>query len=356
MKQLLIHLVIINLIFTACGQQKKSTTQEEIIKPKVQIPLSMKYKHITAANFVEEATKLVKHFPKEPKYFIRPTQGNCLYEVLVNDKFVVKEYGIEQYATPIDIGTMILKSGTQTVTVRLYPLGDAIVDAYGEGETVTTLLPKTQMRISVVKYDAFNIKNDLDDEKEVVTHNAPTDKEGKFKGAGLPYYEYSFTFDAEVPYNLEGWSKGQDLTELDQDELKAQVVKYYKGIQKIYENKDQDALARLIFGNYMRIFQAKYWTKQDIEEAWLEALEELDFDIIEFGNQGEYKDYDLQLYGNKKMVALKHPSREPVDHRLRGQSGFWFKYIKGDRVKGRYNWYYLYLPEGEPLENLRVID
>ncbi|KAA1242422.1 hypothetical protein [Aquimarina sp. RZ0] len=311
---------------------------------------------ITANNVVEKIFNKVKRFPKEPKYFIRPAQGNCAYEILVNDKLMVKEYGIEQYATPININYGILKTGLQTVTVRLYPLGDAIKDAYGEGETVTTLLPKTQMNIQVVKYDAFNIDSSLDAEKEVMTHKAPTDKEGKFKGAGLPYYEYTFTFDAEVPYELEGWSKGQDLTEFHKDELKTQVVNYYKGIQKIYETKDKDALARLIYGDYLVYAQTKYWTKEDIKEAWEEDLEQLEWDIREYGEKGEYATYDLHFYGHGKLVTLKHPSSEPVDKRLRGESGFWFKYVKGDRIKGRFIWYNLYLPEGEPLENLRVID
>jgi len=64
----------------------------------------------------------------------------------------------------------------------------------------------------------------------------------------------------------------------------------------------------------------------------------------------------MQLYGNGKLVALKHPSLEPTDKRSRGYSGFWFKYIKENRIKGRFIWYNLYLLEGEQLEKLRVID
>jgi len=165
MKKQIIYILLINIVFTACGQKQQITNN---------ITKEMKGKIITAANFVEESTKLVKRFPKEPKYFIRPAQSNCLYEILINDQLMVNEYGIEQYATPISINEGILKSGLQTVTVRLYPLGDALKDAYDEGETVTTLLPKTQMNIQVVKYDAFNIDSSLDAEKEVVLHKAPT--------------------------------------------------------------------------------------------------------------------------------------------------------------------------------------
>ncbi|WP_299243014.1 hypothetical protein [uncultured Aquimarina sp.] len=349
MKKQIIYILLISVICNACGQKQQSSLKPNSVN-------SINKQIVTADNVVEKIFNKVKRYPKEPKYFIRPAQENCVYEILVNDQLMVNEYGIEQYATPVSINEGIFRSGLQTVTVRLYPLGDAVKDAYGEGETVTTLLPKTRMNVQVVKYDAFNIDSSLDAEKEVILHKAPTDKEGKFKGTGLPYYEYTFTFEAEVPYNLEGWSKTQDLTEFDKEELKEQMVKYYKNIQKIYENKDKDALARLVYGDYLAIAQTKYWTEQDIKEAWQEAVEKLEWDIIEFGNKGEYIDYDMQFYGNGRLVALKHPSLEPTDKRSRGSSGFWFKYKKGDRIKGRFIWYYLCLPEGESLENLRVID
>lgn len=349
MKKKIIYILLISIICNACAQKKQQKTPINNTK-------SMNNQIITADNIQEKVFEKVQRFAKEPKYFIRPAQGNCVYEILVNDKLMIQEYGIEQYATPIDISSSIHRSGLQTVTIRLYPLGDAVKDAYGEGETISSLLPKTQMNIQVVKYDAFNIDSSLDAEKEVIIHKAPTDKNGRFKGAGLPYYEYGFTFEAEVPYDLEGWSKGQDLTEFDKNELKAQVIKCYKDIQKIYETKNRDAIARLIFGNYKVHAQTKYWTKEDIKEAWQETVEELEWDIREYGNNGEYKDYDMQFYGFGKLVALKHPSLEPTDSRSRGYSGFWFKYVKGNRIKGYHIWYNLYLPEGEPLENLRVID
>ncbi|WP_438711100.1 hypothetical protein ACSTS3_21530 [Aquimarina muelleri] len=217
----LLTLVIFVLVFSSClAQDKKGNIYT--------IPIPKESNDITADNFVEKVVSQIKHYDKEPMYFIRPLQNNCVYELLVNDFPVYKDYGIEKLSTPIEINDVILKSGPQTVTVRLYPLGDALKNAYGEEETVTTLLPKTEMKVSVVKYEAFNISQDLDDEIVVKEHNSPT-KEGtnEFIGAGLPYYEYTFTFNAEVPYSNEGWSNGEDLTRFDKEELEKQVLKYY---------------------------------------------------------------------------------------------------------------------------------
>ena len=60
---------------------------------------------------------------------------------------------------------------------------------------------------------------------------------GNFIATGQPYYEYTFEFEAEVPYELEGWTKGQDLTKLDQKLLEKKALEFHNTYQKIYENQ-----------------------------------------------------------------------------------------------------------------------
>ncbi|WP_282055639.1 hypothetical protein [Maribacter luteus] len=344
------HLTLLIIIFFSVfcfAQQDKDD--------KTMLPVSDKFKDITAENYVDRMFKAVKHYDKEPQYFIRPTQGNCLFEILVNDILVHKEYTMEVLGSPKSISHTILQSGPQTVTVRMYPLGDAMKRTYGTEKTITTLLPTTEMNISVVKYEAFNISQDLDDEIIVKEHHSPT-KEGsdEFLGAGLPYYEYNFTFNAEVPYNLKGWREGQDLIKLDKDSLEAQVLSYYKKLKKVYLSKDEDALARTSFGDISNIAQTNYYGKQDIQEAWDEIRRKLYYEEKEFD---PFKTYVMNFYGNGKIVALRHPSKEPVDSRLRGESAFWFKYRdkEGD-ISAFFSSINLYLPKGDSLENLRRVE
>jgi hypothetical protein len=333
--------------YLSCAQNDKSNSVSLI-------PVSEKHKHITAKNFVEEMTKQVKHFKKETRYFIRPIQTNCLFEVYVNGLRVYEEYTIEKLASPKSINHTILKSGPQTITVRMYPIGDAIKDAYGKGETITTLQSNSNVSIKVVKYEAFNISDELDDEIIVMQHNSPTNnKTDEFLGDGLPFYEYTFTFNAEVPYQLEGWSNGEDLSKFDKDELEAAVVKFYKTYQNIYKNSDEDALAKSFYGDLFVIAQAKYSSKQEIKEMWQESLEELYYKDKDFG---PFDNYVLNFAGNKKLVELRHPSLEPIDSRLRGNAFFWLKYTDDeDDISAYFMSLCLYIPKGGTLKDLQRV-
>lgn len=316
--------------------------------------VSKKYEHITQDNFVDEMVKLVERFDKEPVYFIRPLQSNCVFEILVNDILVYKEYTLEKLASPIGINHAILSSGNQNITVRLYPLGNLIKETYGEGEKVEKLLKKTQMNITVVKYSDSKRSMSLDDEEIVIKHTIPTKENNNgFVGEGLDFFQYSFSFEADVPYDIEGWNRGQDLTDLNVEELEKAVLDYYRKMQLIFNNKDEDALAKNIFGDYLIIAQTKYYRKEKIEKIWNEVKGNLYLKEKEFG---ALTDYRMNFYGNGKIVSLKHPSREPVDSRLRGESAFWYKYLVKNKIRAQFSSIDLYLPKGEPLESLRRIE
>ena len=316
------------------------------------ITVSEKNKHINSDNFVEELHKKVKHFDKEPRYFIRPTQTNCVFEVFVNGNLVYEEYKLEKLASPKSINHAILESGPQTITVRMYPIGNLIAETYGSGDPVTSLKRNSNVTIKVVKYDAFNISDDLEDEIIVLHHNSPTNKTNEFLGDGLPYYEYTFSFNAKVPYKMEGWSKGEDLTKFNKEDLEAAVVNYYKNYQYIYKNKDEDLLARIIFGDYIVISQAKYYSKKDIQEVWDEVKGNLYHKNKEYQ---PFNNYVMNFYGNNKLVALRHPSLEPVDSRLRGNSAFWYKHIVGNRIYVFFPGIFIYIPKGGSLKDLQII-
>ncbi|WP_438711104.1 hypothetical protein ACSTS3_21540 [Aquimarina muelleri] len=354
MKKLLLIFCSIYTL-SSCGQKNDNKINSNK-ETETMIYIPERYKHINEQNFVDEIVKQVKNYDKEPMYFIRPLQNNCVYELLVNDYPIYKDYGIEKLATPIEINHAILKSGQQTVTVRLYPLGDALQRAYGEGETVTTLLPKTEMKVSVVKYEAFNISQDLDDEIVIKEHTAPT-KEGtnEFIGAGLPYYEYTFAFNAEVPYSNKGWSNGEDLTKLDKEELEKKVLEYYKGMQKVFMDYDLTSFLESNFGDELKNSIALFDNKNDISKGfdWYK-------ETIKINNKIFFplENYEMQFFGNGRIVALKNPSKEPVHRKFRGRSAFGFKYKEDENspTKGKWLDLYLYLPKGQPLNSLQMIE
>ena len=343
MKKIAIVLLSICTL-TSCAQKQK-------VKPS---NIKIRNSNINKDNVVAETLKSINHYDKEPMYFIRPIQNNCTYEILVNDFPVYDDFeSLEILATPVEINGAILKSGEQTITVRMYPVGDLLKDNYDIGETITTLLDNTSMKVEVVKYDAYNISHKLSDEKTVLKHYSPTKgSTKKFIGAGLPYYEYTFSFNAEVPYENEGWLNGEDLTKFEKKKLESEVVEAYNDFKSIHSNNDIDNFTRLEYDYILRSCVAYYRNKKYIKNLWNEHVEPLSFKNKEYQ---KIENYEMKFYGNNRIVCLKFPNNENIDSRLRRESAFWFKYNNGDGIRGWFSNIYLYIPKGGTLDDLQTI-
>ncbi|WP_409417822.1 hypothetical protein [Flavobacterium sp. PS2] len=335
MRKLLVLFGILTVVF-ACGQEKKP------INTKI---MNIQYPEINANNFEQKLVASVKHYEKEPLYYMRINKSNCVVEVLVNDYPVHDDYELSNYATPLAINRAILKSGEQTLTYRLYPVGDLIKEEYGEGDTVTKLTDNTAISISIIKMDNGSEKT-LEDEEVVMKHTSLTDDKGRFIASGKPYYEFTFKFNAQVPYANEGWSKGQDLSKLDQKLLEAKAVEFYKEYGKIYENKDSDLLAKLSFGEEKRNSIASYKKLSDIDELWKEYIKRLNYNSIQLQ---PIENYRKAFFGNGKIIFLMLNS---LEYPYRGSGALRVDYIDKDGDEAvLIPDISLYLPEGKKLED-----
>ncbi|WFO16784.1 hypothetical protein M601_003010 [Cellulophaga baltica 4] len=148
MMRLLDKLVLLTVGFftlLGCAQQPKG------LKTTTALPTAIE--DINSENIVAAITTKVKQYDEEPLYYLRIGKENCIIEVLVNDMPVYKSYELSNLASPLEINHNILKSGTQTVTVRMYPVGDLIKEAYEYGETITQLGNASNVSIKVIKLD-----------------------------------------------------------------------------------------------------------------------------------------------------------------------------------------------------------
>ncbi|AIZ42789.1 hypothetical protein M666_15135 [Cellulophaga baltica 18] len=312
---------------------------------------------INSSNVVDYIASKVKVYDKNPVYAIRPLQNSCVYEILVNGYLIHKNYDLQKLGTPIPINAAILKSGTQTITYRLYPLEDLMVNTYGKGDTVHTLLKNTSMNIEIIKYEDIKTGTRIGDEILVVKHESLTKKGTReFIGSGLPYYEYTFTFEATVPYEIESWSNGQDLTKYDKEELEAVVLKKYAQIKKYYQENNVDKLIQLEFLNQsLRQDISDYKDKELIQEYYdnyINIVTKKDKRIQPL------ESYEMQFFGNNKIVTFRHPVISPRDPRLKGKSAFYFlTTLESGRIIVNFDTLFLYLPKGKALtvENLQIL-
>ncbi|MDI9309581.1 MAG: hypothetical protein QM535_05150, partial [Limnohabitans sp.] len=218
-------LILLSLILLYSCKEGLSQTKNINTNAKV----TVMNPEINAKNYVAKMIEKVKHYDKEPLYYIRIGKANCLVEVLVNDRLVHYNYELSNFATPIVINEGIFASGTQKMTVRMYPIGDLMKQEYGEGQAMTNLTSLSAVDIRIITMDNKGEKK-FKDEVEVITHTSPKDAKGHFIGKGKPFFEYSFDFQATVPYDIGLWRKGQDLKQFDKKLIEQKVIEFIKNV------------------------------------------------------------------------------------------------------------------------------
>ncbi|ADV50964.1 hypothetical protein Celal_3709 [Cellulophaga algicola DSM 14237] len=329
MKYKLVFLVALLSLFS-CAQQPKD------LKPTA-------IEDINSGNMVSAISAKVKRYDDEPLYYLRIGKENCIIEVLVNDMPVYKSYELSNLASPLEINHNILKSGTQTVTVRMYPVGDLIKEEYEYGETITQLGDASTVSIRVIQLDKKGNMG-LNDEVEVLQHQSPTtDANGEvFAGTGLPFYEYTFEFYAKVSYDLSenSWGDAADLNTVDQDVLEQKMLDYYKTFLKEYKKGNKDFIAQKYYQSFYVQAQAYYKSKNEIQEMWDEHLELLNNNTI---MAQPIKDYELVFYAQGGVAFLRHKNKEDIYYR--NKCAGYVEYFRGDDERGRFFGLYLYAPK-----------
>ncbi|MFC6269809.1 hypothetical protein [Frigoriflavimonas asaccharolytica] len=320
--------------FLGCSQKEKTLASKDTkVTYDINKHIFPEAKHITEDNFVYELNSQIKHYNNEPIYYFRIHKQNCLIEVYVNDIFNNDDYELSNYITPINIYP-ILKSGKQEVTVKMYPVGNLINEDLGRENAPpsTTLSDNAEVEIEVIMMDNKSKKR-FDDEKSIVKHMNPKEVAGK------EYYEFSFTFDADVPYEFEGWTKGQDLRKLDQDLVREKAEEFYKMVGEIHVKNDLDSELKIVYPSTIRIRQVLY--KDNNIKKLFEEYKEY---VVDDYNQLPIINYTLQYMGNGKLLRL---ITNNLDTNLRGGGALKLEYGKDKDIfqPG----ITLFLPEGRDL-------
>ncbi|MBP2617814.1 hypothetical protein [Chryseobacterium jejuense] len=328
-------LIILGFSLYACGQENKQKNNNEIqssISMNVNQYIPEESKNVNENNYTSKVLESIKHYDKEPVYYLRINKQNCLIEVKINDVVDLKDYELSNIITPIKIG-QILKSGQQKITVRMYPVGDLINKDLGlENEPpATRLSDKAKVDISVVMMDNKS-KKGFDDEKVITAQVNPKE------AAGKEFYEFSFTFNAEVPYEFEGWTKGQDLRQLNQELLRKKAVEFYEMVGQIHLKKDLDSWLKINFPLEKRI-QGSFYS----DKAYLvDLLNEFNDDIKQNYSMSPIKNYKIEFMGDGRLLRLRQNS---IDKNYRGKGALMLEYDEGYYFPG----ITLYLPEGRDL-------
>ena len=295
--------------------------------------------HITANNIVEEINKEVKHYNSEKNFMISYENYNCYFEVFVNDIPCYRYFKEPASSSAFDLNQCIFKNGIQKVTYKMYPATD-------DNAEIKNFTESTYLKLKVESYDKKN-KNAEDilyqDYKtpEVDGIDQYGHKNKIFIAKGKTYYEGSFTFEATVPYQLQGFDKMQDLRKMDKKVLEQKLLAKYQEVWQVYNNKQYDDIARISYENLRDQFIAKYDEKDYINKVWemlMEIYKQPTFEMQPL------KDYKLVFLADGKFVALMQTN---LDRRVRGNTALWAKVDYDGGIRPQFCNRYFYIPEGE---------
>ena len=210
------------------------------------------------------------------------------YELYIND--IKADYDYVGANSGVDMNPYILKNGKYKVKLRIFP-------AFKAGKK---LIEFDDIEKSNISFDSY-IRNKETD--EILNYNsiplpivAPKED--------VPYFEQEWDVElTELPYELEGWSKGQDLRKWDKKKLEKKVVAFHQRTRKILNEGNSEAWLKLIQKRFDEVCIFDYLSEKRIEKD----LEEIKEDVEEYskGTMIPLEDYELKLYAEGKLVTLE---------------------------------------------------
>ena len=236
--------------------------------------------------------------------------------------------------TAIDLNPYVLKNGKCKIKLQIFPL-------FRRGDTLVTV--ENIMRCNL--FFGSYIRNKETD--EILNYKADVALPIVAPKEDVPYFEQEWDVElTELPYELEGWSKGQDLRKWDKKELEKKVVAYYQKLWHILNNGEGGRWTKL---TQKRINETAIFYYESQEENQ-EAIKNNQQNIEKYCTNMmiPLEDYEMKLYAEGKLVCLERKThtkefnnKSPLD--IKG----WSPLIrKGKKSGAGYYNILLYLPQG----------
>ena len=253
------------------------------------------------------------------------------YELYIND--IKADCDYVGANSGVDMNPYILKNGKYKVKLRIFP-------AFKAGEKLIEFDDIEKSNISFGSY-IRNRETDeiLNYEDKLLPITAPT--------IDVPYFEQEWEVEiTDLPYELEGWSKGQDLRKWDKKELEKKVVAYYQKLWHILNNGEGERWTKL---TQKRINETAIFYYESEEENQ-KAIKNNQQNIVKYCTNMmiPLEDYEMKLYAEGKLVCLERKThtkefnnKSPLD--IKGWSPL---ILKGKKSGAGYYNVLLYLPQG----------
>lgn len=268
---------------------------------------------------------------KQIRYIVNATAGIPVI-IYFNDIKISEEN--TPLNTSIDLNPYVLKNGKYKVKIKIFPLfrrGDAEVK------------PEDIKTCKLFFGNYFKIK----ETGEIKNFNTDISLPIDVPKNPVPYFEQEWEVEiTELPYKLEGWSKGQNLTKMDEKELQSKVVEFYENVKNILNNGEGEKYLKLWQYADKELPSYYYTTQGQYDKLSQNTIEDVEENCK--GTMIPLEDYEMKIYGNGKLVTLERKlhtkefnNYSPLD--IKG----WSPLISKGKISGAADYpILLYLPEG----------
>ncbi|OCA78726.1 hypothetical protein BBH99_07595 [Chryseobacterium contaminans] len=275
----------------------------------------------------------LKGIETEPRYGAYISSNNCSFEVLINDIPVIKYNddsgkGLEGSYFPLN--EWITKKGNQKVTIKMTPGFNQDTNALNP-----ELSPNSEMQIKIVK----SLKNQTGNLEENEERKYSTSKKRR---GNSNIFEDTFSFFAEVPYEIKTLENAEVLLTDDKEKLaviEQEVLAKYDKVRNIYMKGSWSALAAIYYNREKRVAQQLYLLPEEIKSRWNNNYVFRTNTDITFFDLKPIEDYKMTFYANGKIVCLQNIVNE--------KPTLWGSFKrKGKDITTTYITLYLYRPKG----------
>lgn len=284
----IIFIFFILIINISCSQNKNNSSEKQQDMTVTQFPIE---KHIV--------------------YGINTSIQNK-FDLFINDISAINNsMGYSTY----EINPYVLKNGKYKIKIKFY------IKNVSKDLLINNKIYFVQfLKDSNGEY-IENTKKELKELKELTI---------KYPNDISDYFEQEWEVDIkDLPYELEGWSNGQDLYKMDQIELEKRVVSYYQKLWNILNDGNGREWTDLTKKRQIETATFDYNSEEELNRFIKENEEIVNTKCKNLMTPLE--DYEMKLYANGKLVTLERKShtkefnnKTPLD--LKGWSPLIRKY------------------------------
>lgn len=207
-------------------------------------------------------------------------------EIRVNDMIVSKNY-LSGVIGPEIINQYLVKSGDQKVKIKIFQPNFSSGNLFDnnalknilEGTYIQTIEPENDYKVNIVKELKFPEINNK-----------------------VSSFEYEWDFQADIPYNISSWEDAQDLSTIDKDILKKEVLEKYHELWGLLQSGQSDKFISEIEIANRDLFNTNYYDADRVNEY--------KSNLVSFYSNHKnamlpINNSDMVLLANGKAVALE---------------------------------------------------